>query len=36
MDQEFALEDLEESLLWGVLLFSVRWHHVKARTSFVR
>lgn len=36
MDQEFALEDLEEGLLWGVLLFSVRWHHVKARASLVR
>ncbi len=35
-DQEFALEDLEEGLIWGVLLFSVRWHDVKARASLVR
>ena len=33
---EFVLEDLEEGLLWGVLLFSVRWHHVKARASIKR
>jgi DNA polymerase V len=36
MDEDFALEDLEEGLLWGVLLFSVRWHHVKSRASLVR
>jgi len=33
---QFALEDLEEGLLWGVLLFSVRWHHVKARSGVAR
>ncbi len=36
MDEDFAVEDLEEGLLWGVLLFSVRWHHVKSRASLVR
>ncbi|ACL55596.1 LexA family protein [Methylobacterium nodulans] len=25
----FGLEDLEECQIWGVLLFSVRWHHVR-------
>ncbi|MGF3027404.1 LexA family protein [Methylobacterium aquaticum] len=32
MEDIFALEDLEEGLLWGVLLFSVRWHHVQPST----
>ncbi|WP_407529500.1 LexA family protein [Methylobacterium oryzisoli] len=34
MEELFALDELEEGLLWGVLLFSVRWHHV--RPSSVR
>ncbi|WP_018260005.1 LexA family protein [Methylobacterium sp. WSM2598] len=28
----FGLEELEECELWGVLLFSVRWHHVRPST----
>ncbi len=36
MDQEFALEDLEEGLLWACCCSRCAGHHVKARSGAVR